>query len=54
LVIAHRFSTVKKSNPWWVLENGSLVESGKHEDLFAQGGLYAKLARLHFQSNDIA
>jgi ATP-binding cassette subfamily B protein len=54
LVIAHRFSTVKKSNPLLVLENGTLIESGKHEDLLAQGGLYAKLAHLQFQSNDIA
>ena len=54
LVIAHRFSTVKKSNPLLVLENGTLIESGKHEDLMAQGGLYAKLAHLQFQSNDIA
>jgi ATP-binding cassette subfamily B protein len=52
LVIAHRFSTVKKSNPLLVLENGQLVESGRHEELLAMDGLYAKLARLQFQSDD--
>jgi ATP-binding cassette subfamily B protein len=53
LVIAHRFSTVKKSNPLLVLENGQLVESGNHEDLLARDGLYAKLARLQFQDNNM-
>ena len=53
LVIAHRFSTVKKSNPLLVLENGHLVESGNHEDLLAQDGLYAKLARLQFQDSNL-
>ncbi len=54
LVIAHRFSTVKKSNPLLVLEHGKLVESGNHEELLALGGLYAKLARLQFQADDLA
>jgi ATP-binding cassette subfamily B protein len=53
LVIAHRFSTVKKSNPLLVLENGQLVESGNHEDLLARDGLYAKVARLQFQDNNM-
>ncbi len=50
LVIAHRFSTVKKCNPLLVLENGQLVETGTHEDLLERGGLYAKLSKLQFQS----
>ena len=54
LVIAHRFSTVKKCNPLLVLEKGHLVESGTHEDLLSHGGLYAKLSKLQFQANESA
>ena len=52
LVIAHRFSTVKKCNPLLVLENGKLVERGNHENLLQQGGLYAKLSKLQIQSSE--
>jgi ATP-binding cassette, subfamily B, bacterial len=54
LVIAHRFSTVKKCNPLLVLEKGRLVESGTHEDLLSHGGLYAKLSKLQLQANESA
>ena len=49
LVIAHRLATVKKASPLLVLENGELIESGEHDALVAQNGLYAKLAKLQFQ-----
>jgi ABC-type multidrug transport system fused ATPase/permease subunit len=42
-VIAHRLSTVRKADLICVLEHGRLVESGKHHELLARGGLYAKL-----------
>jgi ATP-binding cassette subfamily B protein len=42
-VIAHRLSTVRNANLICVLEDGKLVESGKHEELLARGGLYSRL-----------
>jgi len=42
-VIAHRLSTVRNANAIIVLENGSIVERGDHEDLIKQGGRYYQL-----------
>ncbi len=42
-VIAHRLSTVRKSNAIMVLEKGRIVESGDHDQLIAMGGRYADL-----------
>ena len=43
IVIAHRLSTVKDADQIIVLENGVIVERGKHEELFNTGGLYSEL-----------
>jgi ATP-binding cassette subfamily B protein len=48
LVIAHRLATVLKADRIIVLEAGEIVASGTHDALLAQGGLYARLARLQF------
>jgi len=48
LVIAHRLATVLKADRILVLEDGRIVEEGTHQSLIAEGGLYAKLARLQF------
>ncbi len=48
LVIAHRLSTVRNADKIIVLDDGLIVASGKHEDLVASGGLYARLAKLQF------
>ncbi|WP_428926112.1 ABC transporter transmembrane domain-containing protein [Marinibacterium sp. SX1] len=48
LVIAHRLATVKKADRIVVMEGGRIVAQGGHDALVAQGGLYARLARLQF------
>jgi ATP-binding cassette subfamily B protein len=48
LVIAHRLATVLKADRIVVIEDGHVVEQGVHADLMANGGLYARLARLQF------
>ena len=48
LVIAHRLATVLRADRIVVMEAGRVVEQGKHADLVARGGLYARLAELQF------
>jgi len=48
LVIAHRLATVRQANRIIVMDQGRIVEQGTHAALTAQGGLYARLARLQF------
>lgn len=50
IVIAHRLATVLKADRILVLDNGRIVEEGTHQSLIQQGGLYAKLARLQFET----
>jgi ATP-binding cassette subfamily B protein len=50
LVIAHRLATVLSCDRILVMDEGRIVEEGNHEHLVAAGGLYARLAKLQFQS----
>jgi subfamily B ATP-binding cassette protein MsbA len=54
LVIAHRLATVRDADRILALENGRIVEMGRHDDLVARGGLYARLSRLQFQGSEQA
>jgi subfamily B ATP-binding cassette protein MsbA len=48
IVIAHRLSTIRSADVIFVVQDGKLVESGKHEELAAAGGLYAELYEIQF------
>jgi ATP-binding cassette subfamily B protein len=48
LIVAHRLATVKKADRIIVFDEGKVVATGTHDDLVAQGGLYARLAKLQF------
>ncbi|WP_281887485.1 ABC transporter ATP-binding protein [Paenibacillus sp. YYML68] len=51
LVIAHRLSTIEQAHSICVIADGQLQEQGTHEQLLAQGGLYAELYQLQFRAS---
>jgi ATP-binding cassette subfamily B protein len=50
VVIAHRLATIQRANKIYVVKDGTIIESGNHEDLLKQGGLYAELHQIQFQA----
>ena len=53
LIIAHRLSTVRIAHRIVVLDRGSIVELGRHDELMARQGLYAKLYAMQFREADL-
>ncbi len=54
LVIAHRLSTVRDADQILVIDEGRMVERGRHEDLVAAGGLYAELYETQFRPHGLS
>ncbi len=52
VVIAHRLSTIKNADMIYVIDKGSIVESGTHTQLLKKEGMYAKLYNMQFKNKD--
>jgi ATP-binding cassette subfamily B multidrug efflux pump len=52
-VIAHRLSTIRNAELILVMNDGDIVEQGKHEELLARGGFYAELYNSQFESAEV-
>ena len=52
IVIAHRLSTIRRANRIYAMEQGSVVESGTHEELLARDNLYKRLYDMQFRDEE--
>ncbi|GAB1367562.1 ABC transporter ATP-binding protein/permease [Azonexus hydrophilus] len=51
LIIAHRLSTIMQADNILVMDNGQIIEQGRHSELLARGGTYARMWALQQQEN---
>jgi len=54
IVIAHRLSTIRQANVIHVMDQGRIIQSGSHDQLMTEGGLYASLHALQFKDSTAA
>ncbi len=52
-IIAHRLSTIRNADLILVMDNGDIVEQGRHEDLLAMKGFYAEIYNSQFDAADL-
>jgi ATP-binding cassette subfamily B protein len=52
IVIAHRLATIRRADIIFVLNEGTIVEQGTHEELLARGGLYAEFYEIQFRQEE--
>jgi subfamily B ATP-binding cassette protein MsbA len=52
LVIAHRLSTIENADRIVVLDQGRIAEIGRHDELLARSGIYAKLHRIQYSREE--
>lgn len=52
IVIAHRLSTVRKADKIVVMKRGKIIQTGTHEELLAEGGIYKKLYEMQFAEEE--
>jgi subfamily B ATP-binding cassette protein MsbA len=53
VVIAHRLSTIQRAEEIFVIDNGEVVEHGKHDELLKGNGVYARLYNLQFKEEEL-
>jgi ABC-type multidrug transport system fused ATPase/permease subunit len=52
IVIAHRLATIERADRIIVIDDGGIVETGKHDELLAKGGVYARLHAIQFRVHE--
>ena len=53
IIVAHRLSTIKSAEKILVINDGTIIEEGSHDELMTKNGIYAKLYNLQFRNGDI-
>jgi ATP-binding cassette subfamily B protein len=54
VIIAHRLATIRKASKIFVIDKGTIAESGSHDELLMKGGAYARLYEIQFKEESAA